>query len=310
MAGDVEPLFPNMPIPRKQDPLEIPRLDRRLDSRPQLDRRQTQIDRYTPASQIDRYRQEERDDWVERALISERRGRKAAWMIACLLIFVCCVQAAAIAIMLPLKEVVPYTVLVDKQTGYVETARGVQLGALAEDQAVVESMLAQYVLARETFDPADFKERYERVALWSLGPARDQYVNQFQSGSADSILGSVRPGTTVKVAVKNIELLTDGTARVRFETQRRDANAQPVVSDWQTIVSFQFTGQPMKNEDRLLNPLGFQVTGYRRDSEMTLANAPAAPADAIPTQSSLAQQPPIRANSAGAPPAPAEGAKQ
>jgi type IV secretion system protein VirB8 len=114
----------------------------------------------------------------------------------------------------------------------------------------------------------------------------------------------------VKVAVKNIELLTDGTARVRFETQRRDANAQPVVSDWQTIVSFQFTGQPMKNEDRLLNPLGFQVTGYRRDSEMTLANAPAAPADAIPTQSSLAQQPPIRANSAGAPPAPAEGAKQ
>jgi type IV secretion system protein VirB8 len=310
MAGDVEPLFPNMPIPRRQEPLEIPRLDRQLDRLPQLDRRYTQVDRY---------RREELDDWVERALIQERRGRKAAWMIACLLIFVCCVQAAAIAIMLPLKEVVPYTVLVDRQTGYVETARGVQLGALAEDQAVVESMLAQYVLARETFDPADFKERYGRVALWSLGPARDQYVSQFQSGSADSILGSMRPGTTVKVAVKNIELLTNGTARVRFETERRDANAQPVTTDWQTIVSFQFTGQPMKNEDRLLNPLGFQVTGYRRDSEMIAADAPAAgpapqatapAANATPSQSSLAQQPPIRANSAGAPPAPAEGAKQ
>jgi type IV secretion system protein VirB8 len=221
--------------------------------------------------------------------------------------------------MLPLKEVVPYTVLVDKQTGYVETARGVQLGALAEDQAVVESMLAQYVLARETFDPADFKERYERVALWSLGAARDGYVGQFQSGSADSILRDLRPGSTVKVAVKNIELLTDGTARVRFETQRRDANAQPVSTDWQSIVSFRFTGQPMKNEDRLLNPLGFQVTGYRRDSEMTAAPAPvtaapvaaAAPAaKASPSESSLAQQRPIRANGAGAPPAPAEGAKQ
>jgi type IV secretion system protein VirB8 len=313
MAGDVEPLFPNMPIPRAQEPLVIPRLDdRHLDRRPQLHRRQTQIDRYTPANQIDRYRREEIDDWVERALIQERRGRKAAWMIACLLIFVCCVQAAAIAVMLPLKEVVPYTVLVDKQTGYVETARGVQLGALAEDRAIVDSMLAQYVLARETFDPADFRERYERVALWSLGPARDQYVGQFQSGSADSILGSIRPGTTVKVAVKNIELLTDGTARVRFETQRRDANADPVVADWQTIVSFRFTGEPMKTEDRLLNPLGFQVTGYRRDSEMIAAPAPtAAPATkAIPTQSSLAQQPSIGANSAGAPPAPAEGAKQ
>jgi type IV secretion system protein VirB8 len=308
MAGDVEPLFPNMPIPRStQEPLVIPRLDRQLDHRPQFDDR-----RYT---QVDRYRREAEEDWAERALIQERRGRKAAWMIACLLIFVCCVQAAAIAIMLPLKEVVPYTVLVDKQTGYVETARGVQLGNLAEDQAIVESMLAQYVLARETFDPADFNERYERVALWSLGPARDQYVGQYQAGTADNVLGSMRPGTTVKVAVKNIELLTDGTARVRFETQRRDANAQPVSMDWQTIVSFRFTGQPMKNEDRLLNPLGFQVTGYRRDSEMTVA-APSAPlaaapaANANPTQSSLAQRPSIRANSAGAPPAPAEGAKQ
>jgi type IV secretion system protein VirB8 len=297
MAGDVEPLFPNMPVTRpRQEPLVIPQLDR-------------------GRGQIDRYRQQELDDWMERALIQERKGRKAAWIIACLLIFVCCVQAAAIAIMLPLKEVVPYTVLVDKQTGYVETARGVQIGQLAEDQVIVESMLAQYVLARETFDPADFKERYERVALWSLGPARDQYVGQYQAGSTDSILTGLRPGTTVKVAVKNIELLTDGTARVRFESQRRDANAPPVVTDWQAIVSFQFTGQPMKMEDRLLNPLGFQVTGYRRDSEMIAAPVPGtlpAPeyaAPALPTETSLAQQPPISANGAGAPPAPAEGAK-
>src|SRR5262249_20439405 len=132
MAGDVEPLFPNMPVPRvAQEPLVFP----------QLERRQTQLDRYR--------RSEEIEDWAEPALIQERRGRKTAWVIASLLIFVCCVQAAAIAIMLPLKEVVPYTVLVDRQTGYVETARGVQLGNLAEDQAVVESMLAQYVLARE-----------------------------------------------------------------------------------------------------------------------------------------------------------------
>lgn len=297
MAGDVEPLFPNMPMPRvAHEPLVMPRIDR-----------QAQLERYR--------RGDELEDWVERALIQERRGRKAAWVIACLLIFVCCVQAAAIAIMLPLKEVVPYTVLVDKQTGYVETARGVQIGDLAEDRAIVDSMLAQYVLARETFDPADFAERYERIALWSLGPARDQYVAQYQSGSADSILGGVRPGTTVKVIIKNIELLTDGTARVRFEAQRRDANAQPVITDWQTIVSFRFTGQPMKTEDRLLNPLGFQVTGYRRDLEMIGPAAAPLPRSATaaktsPTQSTLAQAAAIGVNGAGAPPAPAEGAKR
>ena len=186
-----------------------------------------------------------------------------------MLIFVCCVQAAAIAMMLPLKEVVPYTVLVDKQTGYVETARGVKIGDLAEDQAIVESMLAQYVLARETFDPADFAERYDRVALWSLGPARDQYVAQYQAGAADSILGGLRPGHDGQ-GDRQAHRPADRRDGARAVRDRSGATRAPTrcASDWQAVVSFRFTGQPMRTEDRLLNPLGFQVTGYRRDSEI------------------------------------------
>ena len=33
------------------------------------------------------------------------------------------------------------------------------------------------------------------------------------------------------------------------------------------VVGFRYTGQPMRAEDRYLNPLGFQVTAYRRDAE-------------------------------------------
>src|SRR5262245_48118202 len=132
--ADIEPLFPNMPMPRVADPhREALAL-----------RRENQV-----------------DHWIEHNIEQERRRRKTAWIVAIILIVVCAAQAAAIAIMLPLKEVVPYTVLVDRQTGYVETATGVKLGALAEDQAIVESMVAQYVLARETFDPSDFKDRYD-----------------------------------------------------------------------------------------------------------------------------------------------------
>jgi type IV secretion system protein VirB8 len=208
------------------------------------------------------------------ALKEARAGRNVAWLVACVMIVVCAAQAAAIALMLPLKEVVPYTVLVDRQTGYVETARGVQLGALAEDRAIVESMLAQYVLARETFDPADFSERYGRVALWSLGAAREGYVAQYQADAPGNILAELRPGTTVRITVKRIDLLTNETARVRFEAIRQGSGGLPVRSDWQSVISFRFTGAPMRNADRLLNPLGFQVTGYRRDLETALEPSP------------------------------------
>ena len=271
--NNIEPLFRNMPAPRvAQEPLIIPR-----------------------RGEITR--------WVEENLEQERRGRRWAWTVACILILICAAQAAAIALLLPLREVVPYTILVDKQTGYVETARGLDIGTLAEDQAVVESMVAQYVLARETFDPADFNERYERVALWSLGTARDNYVAQYQASSPDNVLGQMRPGTVVQVIVKKIELMTKETALVRFETQRRDAGATSMRSDWQAVVSYRFTGAPMRMEDRLLNPLGFQVTGYRRDSEtaadQVLTPVPD-PAQAVPSDSSLAQPPANGANTGGA----------
>jgi type IV secretion system protein VirB8 len=268
--NNIEPLFPNMPVVRvAQEPLVIPR-------------RNTEVSR-----------------WVEQTLEQERSGRRWAWTIACALILICAAQAAAIALLLPLREVVPYTILVDKQTGYIETARGLDVGALAEDQAVVESMVAQYVLARETFDPADFNERYDRVALWSLGSARDGYVSQYQPNGPDNVLSQMRPGTIVKVMIKKIELLTGETAMVRFETERRDTGADPVRFDWQAIVSYRFTGAPMRMEDRLLNPLGFQVVGYRRDSEtaadQVLTPVPA-PTQAVPSDSSLAQPPANRAN--------------
>lgn len=281
--GEVEPLFRNLPAPHvAREPLQLTR------------------------------RRDEVAEWMERALDQERGGRRAAWILVCVLIVVVAAQAAAIAVMLPLKEVIPYTVLVDRQTGYVETARGLELGSLSEDRAVVDAMLAQYVMARETFDPADFTDRYDRVALWSLGAARDGYVAQYQPG-ADNVLNELRPGTVVQVKVKRIDLLTAETARVRFETQRRDAGGPPVRSDWQAVVSFRFTGQPMKQEYRLLNPLGFQVTGYRRDPEMIGAAdvTQAAPAiAAIPTDTSLAQPRASEANGAGAPPALADGAQQ
>ena len=279
--ADIEQLFPNVPAP--------------LVNREQ---------------QLALQHRDEVDDWMERALEQERRGRTTAWVIACILIVVCFAQAAAIAIMLPLKEVVPYTVLVDKQTGYVETARGIRLGDLAEDEAIVQSMLAQYILARETFDPADFADRYDRVALWSLGAARDDYVAQYQAGGADSVLGGIRPGTVVKVTVKRIDLLSNDSARVRFETERRDAGAGPVRTDWQATVSFRFTGAPMRMEDRLLNPLGFQVTGYRRDPEAPPQNLPPAAAPAVPTNSSLAQPAPNSVDRPGTGLAPARDAKQ
>ena len=203
--------------------------------------------------------------WRDEALASARSGRRVAWIVASIMIIVCAAQAAGLAILLPLKEVVPYTVLVDRQTGYVETTRGVRLGDLDDEQAVIHSMLAQYVLARETIDPAAVAERSARTALWSLGPARAEYVEQYREGSSASILGDLRPGSVIRISISAIDILSKDTAEVRFEATRRDSGLEASAATWRAVVSFRFTGAPMRMEDRLLNPLGFQVMAYRKD---------------------------------------------
>ncbi len=246
-------------------------------------------------------------DFAEETVREAQRSRRNAWIAVAALIVICGAQAAAIALMLPLKDVVPYTIIVDRQTGYMETARGVELGPLKDDAAVVNAALAQYVLQRETFDPADFAERYKRVALWSADAARADYIAAYRAGAPGNVLSQMRPGTIVTARVKNIELIDAGSARVRFDLTRRDPGAAPETTDWQAIATFRFSGAPLRMEDRLINPLGFQVTGYRRDAEFQRApETPAAPDAATPT-ATAAPTPEAPPPPAPAPaPAPAE----
>ena len=63
---------------------------------------------------------------------------------------------------------------------------------------------------------------------------------------------------------------------------RTDAGGQPqLANSWVAVVRYRYSGAPMKLEDRFINPLGFQVTGYRKDPEaITPQTAPTVPSGA------------------------------
>ena len=197
-----------------------------------------------------------------------RQSRRVAWIIAGVAVAVALLEAIALATLAPLKTVIPYTITVDRQTGYVETIQGLKPGPLTQDAAVTQSMLARYVLARETFDATDLQTNYRMVTGWSQGAARAQYIQQVSGNNPQSPARTLPPTTVVQTTIKSISLLSPTSALVRFETERRDGGAP--AGDrraWAAVIGFKFTGAPMRMEDRLINPLGFQVTSYRRDAE-------------------------------------------
>ena len=219
-----------------------------------------------------------------------RASRRLAWFVALAAAAVAVLEAVALAALAPLKTVVPYAITVDRQTGYVENIDALKPGALSQDQAVTQSFLVQYVTARETFDATDLREAYHKVSLWSAGEARAQYEQLMQKATPDSPLNLYSPTTLVSVTIKSVSILSPTTALVRFDTTRRDVGATiGSRQSWVAALAFRYSDAPMTMGDRFLNPLGFQVTRYRRDAE-TLAPT-AVPTPAAPTSFPLAAQP-------------------
>ena len=212
--------------------------------------------------------------WAQDVHGALRASRRVAWIVAGIAAAVAALEAVALAALAPLKTVVPYTILVDRQTGYAEMAQSLKPGALSQDAAVTQAFLAQYVRARETFDAHDLQANYRKVTAWSQGPARSQYIQAMQAQNAQSPVNLYSRTTVVQTAIKSVSLISPGSALVRFETERRDGDLVGERRAYAAVVGFRYTGAPMRNEDRMLNPLGFQVTGYRRDAETVGAPAP------------------------------------
>lgn len=210
--------------------------------------------------------------WASDIHGSLRASRRVAWIIAAAAVSVAVLEAVAIALMAPLKTVVPYTIVVDRQTGYVETARGLQTGPLTQNAAVTQAFVVQYVLARETFDATDLRENYRKVTLWSAGSARSQYQLGLDRKTPSSPLNLYPATTILSTQIKSVSLMSPTTALVRFDTLRRDSGAiMGEQRSYAAVMTFRYSGAPMKMDDRFLNPLGFQVLSYRRDAEATAA---------------------------------------
>ena len=208
------------------------------------------------------------DSWATTVTDQLERSRKLAWFIACISAIVAMLLAAALVMLIPLKTVEPYTLLVDRQTGHVEALAPLDAREITADAALTRSFLVQYVIARESFDADSLDRDYEKVALLSAGEARQAYLNLMSPSNPANPLNSLPRRSVVKVEIRSISSLSSASSLVRFTTTRTDQGGREQQPQyWASVISYQFSGAEMSAEDRLVNPLGFQVTRYRRDAE-------------------------------------------
>lgn len=210
----------------------------------------------------------EAETWANDRQDALRASRRTAWFVACAAVAVAVLEALVLVLLTPLKTVVPYTLLVDRNTGFVQALEPLDPGKVSADTALTQSFLVQYVIARESFDIDKLQADYRKVALWSAETARSSYIAATQVSNPQSPLVVYPRTTVVETRVKSVSPVGRNVALVRFDTVRRDAGGrvEPARS-WVSVIRYRYSGEPMQLEDRMVNPLGFQVLRYRRDPE-------------------------------------------
>ncbi len=218
--------------------------------------------------------------WSDERERASARSRRLAWTVAILTGTIALLEAVALALAMPLKTVVPMAVLVDRTTGRVEHVDLDRPQALAANEALQQSLLAQYVVAREGFDPVGIRAAYRKVALWSAGQARASYLAQIDRDPPAGRLSGARREIGLATTIRSISMLGATSALVRFEVARVGYSGQLTdVRPYVATIAFGFRGQPMAVADMFDNPLGFEVRSYRTDAEVSPA-PPARIADA------------------------------
>lgn len=227
-----------------------------------------------PATDADSRYYREGMSWENDVARRNRRSRSIAWTVATITSLIAAGAIGALLLALPLKSYEPYMVVVDKTTGFVEIKRPMAAGAIRPDESMVMFDVVRYVKARETYDPKALKDNYELAQMLSTGTASRDLTEIFSPANPANPIKALGSNASVAVTIKSVTFPNPTAALVRFSTAET-TQSNTVTRHWVSLIRFRHTKSPETNSFRFANPLGFQVTEYRRDQE----SAPSAAAE-------------------------------
>ncbi len=207
------------------------------------------------------------DRWENEIVRKAKRSRTLAWFVTMIFGLMSICALLALVMLVPLKSFEPVIVVVDKNTGYIETKSGLTKPQdLTESRAITQANVVRYIRTREGYDPYAISDNYGIAALLSTGDAARELQNQYSSTNPNNPARVYGQYKQVYVDVKSVTFPNESTALVRFSTTEKsdtDARTKHFIS----VVRYRYTTEPATNEWRFENPLGFQVYNYRRDQE-------------------------------------------
>lgn len=153
------------------------------------------------------------------------------------------------------KSLEPYVIEVESKTGVPTVVEQLTAQHFTGDQMVRKYFINQYVHAASGYDPKTYKMDVEKVRLLSTPGVYQEFRNRINARE----LGA---NSSIEIRIKSIQFPDPSTATIRIIQQTNMDGYDPVQKDQIITMNFYFANVNLTMEERLINPLGFQVGRY------------------------------------------------
>ncbi len=153
------------------------------------------------------------------------------------------------------KSLEPYVIEVEQKTGVPTIVELMTANHFTGDQMIRKYFINQFVRSASAYDPKTYKTDAEKVRLFST----PNIYTDFRSRVNAKDLG---PNSSIEVRIKSVQFPESNVAQIRLVRQVNREGFDPQMKDEVITMGFYFANLDLNLEERLINPLGFQVNKY------------------------------------------------
>ncbi|MGX6960250.1 MAG: virB8 family protein [Rickettsia endosymbiont of Pentastiridius leporinus] len=175
------------------------------------------------------------------------------------------ISTLVIAFVVKSKQFAPFVIQLDDNTGRASVVEPISSPMLTADESLTRFFIKKYLSARETYNPVDFTTTARTtVRLLSTSSVYYGYLGYIRNKDFDPTLKYKEDNSTFLI-VKSWSKIAADKYMVRFSIN--EASGSQMVYNKIAVVSYAYVPMQLTDAELDINPVGFQVNGYRVDDD-------------------------------------------
>lgn len=169
------------------------------------------------------------------------------------------------------KSFEPYVIEFEEKTGVLNVVKNLNQSELTANEAVKNFYLYSFLEVGEGYNYVTYNEDRKKLALLTSIQVYRQLYDKYSIKNEESIVNMLKSNGKLTIKIKSIVYLTPNIASIRFVIYNTAPNRiYPSEKHRIANIQFKFSDMKMTQEERFLNPLGFQVVSYSVGDDMNM----------------------------------------